>query len=128
MWVSTLSLAPHLPRTPLPDVLSKGNVADAHLLAADKIHPDSPDKDIVSGEAFFITDDKPVPHNTYPDTCWRILGGDGQGHIHVPIIFGYITALLGEIKYWLTGKPPLLSWYAWRAMNTEQWYDCSKVS
>ena len=105
----------------------KGNVADAHVLAADKIHPNSPDKDIVSGEAFFITDGAPMPLNRYTDACYKLLGDDGEGRIDLPLFIGYILVALAEIKHFITGKLPLIDWYTWKGMVTEQWYSCEKV-
>jgi len=104
-----------------------GNVADAHVLAADKIHPNSPDKDIVSGEAFFITDGAPVQRDRYIDTCYKLLGDDGQGYITLPLFIGYIIVWLGMVRYFFTGKLPLLHWYEWKTMTTTQWYSCEKV-
>ena len=45
------------------------NVAHAHLVAADKLSPESP----AAGQAYFITNDEPIPFWNLPKRIWKDL-------------------------------------------------------
>lgn len=53
-----------------------GNVADAHILAADRL-PSSPDTaaaNHIAGQAFFVTNGTPIPGWDFSRMVWRELG------------------------------------------------------
>ncbi|KAJ2916168.1 hypothetical protein MD484_g4239, partial [Candolleomyces efflorescens] len=106
-----------------------GNVADAHILAADKLSPNSPTtREEVSGHAFFITDDKPRPSSDWAEICWTLMGADpDRKTVKIPNFIGWLVAAISEIISLFTGKPPLFSMYNFRYLSTTQWYSCEKA-
>lgn len=73
------------------DLTYVGNVAQAHLLAAEELSPGSP----VSGQAFFITNQEPVP---FWDFTGDLLEGLGyrRPSIHLPLALILVIAMLFE--------------------------------
>ena len=105
-----------------------GNVADAHVLAADKLALNSPDRDTVSGQAFFITDGKPSAHKQYTQVVWKIMGAKIDNPKRIPYFICWIVAYLNEFKWRVFGGlRPALTLYIMRQATTEQWYSCEKV-
>ncbi|KAJ2925699.1 hypothetical protein H1R20_g11396, partial [Candolleomyces eurysporus] len=112
----------------LNDVTYVGNVADAHLLAADKLAPNSPSRDEVSGEAFFVTDDRPQPSYVWAETAWTLMGADpDRKKVQIPGFIAWLIAAVSELVSLFTGKPPLFTLYSYRYLTTTQWYSCEKA-
>jgi nucleoside-diphosphate-sugar epimerase len=96
------------------------NAADAHLLAADRLAPDSP----IAGKAYFITQGEPVP---LWDLVNRILDCAGLGPVtrSLPAGLAYGAGWLLEVVYALLrpdGEPPLTRFVA-RELATAHWFD-----
>ncbi|KAF6741956.1 putative sterol dehydrogenase [Ephemerocybe angulata] len=113
----------------LSDMTYVGNVADAHLLAADKISPHaSPaDRDAVSGEAFFVNNGAPAPYNRYLAISWGLMGADLSQMVVLPVFFGWLMTVFSIAWSRLTGKKTLFSWYLYAVLTTEQWYSSEKA-
>jgi hypothetical protein len=103
-----------------------GNVADAHLLAADKIRPHSPDRDAVSGQAFFVNNGEPIRYRHYPVTTWKLMGAE-EKTVVIPLWVGWIMAKISELSFWFTGKRGPLTMYSYTVMTTDQYYSSEKV-
>lgn len=85
------------------------NVADAHVLAADKLSA-SPHSS-VAGEIFIITNDEPWPFWDFHNGVWDRLDKYYPGHrvkrkpIIIPALFAMILGAISEFVAWLTGRP-----------------------
>jgi nucleoside-diphosphate-sugar epimerase len=89
----------------LIDTIYIDNAADAHLLAADRLHPGSP----IAGKVYFITQGEPVP---LWDLVNRILQVAGMPPVTktIPKSLAYVAGWLCETAYRLLGmesEPPL---------------------
>ncbi len=144
--LATVALRPHLIWGPgdnhlVPRILARGrdgslrrigradklidsvyidNAADAHLLAADRLHPGSP----VAGRAYFISNDEPLP--TW-DLINRILACDGLPPVtrSVPVWLAVAAGAMLETAYRLLrpdGEPPMTRFLA-RELATAHWFD-----
>ncbi|MCC8165984.1 MAG: NAD-dependent epimerase/dehydratase family protein, partial [Planctomycetes bacterium] len=95
------------------------NVADAHLLAYDRLAPDSP----VAGQAYFINEPEPV-------NCWdfinRIVTGAGLPRItkSVPAGVAYAAGWLCEMAGKLTRRrdDPRLTRFLVTQLSTDHWF------
>lgn len=88
------------------DLLYVGNSADAHILAAEalyKMHADTPYRERVDGEAFFVTNDEPYPFWDFARAVWRAAGDQSDpGRVWViPRTIGLIMATIVEWIFWL---------------------------
>ncbi|MEI8380575.1 MAG: NAD-dependent epimerase/dehydratase family protein [Planctomycetota bacterium] len=106
----------------LVDTVYIDNVVDAHLLAAQKLQPDSP----VAGKAYFISNDEPVPLWGLID---RMLGCAGIRPVtrSISARSAYAIGGLLESIYNLLGKreePPMTRFVA-RQLATAHWFDIS---
>jgi nucleoside-diphosphate-sugar epimerase len=96
------------------------NAADAHLLAADRLTPDSP----IAGKAYFISQGEPVP---LWDMVNRILAAGGVAPVtrSVPAPVAYLAGWLCELAYgtmrWRE-EPPMTRFVA-RELSTAHWFD-----
>ena len=83
------------------DYVSAPNVAQAHLLAAKALlrQPDNEDAK-VDGEAFFITDGKPVPFWTFQRSVWYA-AGDRTAPEEVKVIPAWLMLSLASVIEWL---------------------------
>ncbi|SCV00433.1 LANO_0F06832g1_1 [Lachancea nothofagi CBS 11611] len=85
-----------------------GNVADAHVLAAEKLL-NSSSRSLVAGETFFITNDSPAYFWALARTVWRADGHVDKYNIvlnrPVAICAGYLSQFFSK----LTGKEPGLT-------------------
>jgi nucleoside-diphosphate-sugar epimerase len=144
--LATVALRPHLIWGPgdnqlVPRILARGragrlrrigtesklidstyidNAADAHLLAADRLEPDSE----VAGNAYFISQGEPLP---LWDLVNRILAAGGLGPVTKRVSFrtAYTMGWLLEGTYWLLrlrGEPPMTRFLA-RELTTAHWFD-----
>lgn len=96
------------------DFTENTNVAHAHHLAAAALLSSNatlPATEKVDGEAFFITNDEPVPFWDFTRMAWKYAGDTTQPH-QIWIIsrtWGMVIAGLLEWVFWLLrlGNPPL---------------------
>jgi nucleoside-diphosphate-sugar epimerase len=98
------------------------NAADAHLLAADRLHPGSP----ATGRAYFVSNGEPVP---LWDLVNRILAAASLPPVTraVPAGVAYAAGWLLESVYGLLrlgGEPPMTRFLA-RELATAHWFDLS---
>jgi sterol-4alpha-carboxylate 3-dehydrogenase (decarboxylating) len=109
------------------------NVADTHLLAADKLTENrSPP---VAGEIFFITNDDPYPFWTYTNGILDRLDKchpgkrSGKKPIVIPRIIGLFIAGCFELTYWLLRRKdkPVFTRYIVTFMCTARWYNIEKA-
>lgn len=104
----------------LVDATYIDNAARAHLLAAERLDPDSP----CAGKAYFISDGEPLPMRELLD---RILAAGGLPPVEksVPPALAYLAGWFLEILYRLTGKTeePVMTRFVARQLSTAHWYD-----
>ena len=115
----------------LVDYSYVGNVADAHILAADRLQEtfSSPTGvDDVSGQAFFITDGKPRPYWDFPRMVFRELGDDGQGIVELPKWLCLILAFFSELWASIFGGLPGFPRFIVIIATQEQWFNIDKVN
>jgi sterol-4alpha-carboxylate 3-dehydrogenase (decarboxylating) len=118
--------------TNLVDYCYVGNVADAHVLAADKLAqiPDSSSASSIAGEVFFISDGKPVPYHTFPRLVYRELGdtANGADAVVLPRWLCIIIAFFSELwARWVTGGLPTFPRFFVDIATREQYYSIEKV-
>ena len=122
--------------TNLVDWVYAGNVADAHILAADRLpqagslgvvttHP-------VAGQVFFITNAAPLPGWDFSRKVWRALGAapadlDPRNVVKIPTWLALCLAFVIENVCKILGKRTEFSVYAVRYATTTQWYSIEKV-
>jgi sterol-4alpha-carboxylate 3-dehydrogenase (decarboxylating) len=103
--------------TNLVDYCYVGNVADAHILAADRLAAlaTSPSStvDDVSGQVFFITDGK--------------LGHDGRDIVVLPKLLCLLLAFFSELWASIFGGPAGFPRFIVIIATQEQWYNIDKV-
>lgn len=106
----------------LVDSVYIDNAVDAHLLAADRLSPESP----IAGKAYFITNGEPVP-------IWNLIdrmlacGGVPPLQKSISSTAAYILGSALESIYRLTGRkdePPMTRFVA-RQLSTSHWFDIS---
>lgn len=111
--------------TNLVDVAYAGNVADAHLLAADGLASDS---GRIAGEAFFVTNGTPVPYWNFPRMVWKELGDDGRKKITVlPKFICLLIAFIMELWCAIVGGKPPFRTFDVKFTTCEQWYNIGKA-
>ncbi|SCW00993.1 LAFE_0D02674g1_1 [Lachancea fermentati] len=103
-----------------------GNVADAHVLAAEKLlNPSTASQ--VSGETFFITNDSPAYFWALARTVWK-----ADGHIDkhtivlnrpVAIVAGYLSEFFSK----LTGKEPGLTPFRVKIVCAYRYHNIAKA-
>jgi sterol-4alpha-carboxylate 3-dehydrogenase (decarboxylating) len=112
--------------TSLVDFAYAGNVADAHVLAADRLRSDS--ADLVAGQMFFITNGEPLPYWNIPRMVWKEMGDDGKKKITaLPKLLLLIIAYILELWYGFMGLEPPFRVFDVQFTTTEQWYNIDKV-
>ena len=114
-----------------------GNIADAHILAADRISstivnhdvhdPLFPPPDLVSGEAFFLCDGVPRPYWDFPRLVWGHLGDDGKDIVILPRWLCFVFAFFSEISCKIFGGTPSFPKFTINFATKEQWYSIEKV-
>ena len=108
------------------DFVYAGNVADAHVLAADRLRSDA--AHLVAGQVFFITNGDPVPYWNVPRMVWREMGDDGKKAITAPpkmllLVIAYVL----EFWYGLMGLEPPFRVFDVQITTTENWYNIDKA-
>lgn len=103
-----------------------GNVADAHVLAAQKLL-DETTRDQVSGETFFITNDAPTYFWTLARTVWKNDGIIDPYYIKlnrtVAIGLGYISQFVSNFL----GKEPGLTPFRVRVVCATRYHNITKA-
>lgn len=103
-----------------------GNVADAHVLASQKLF-NTEDAPKVSGEAFFITNDEPAYFWALARTVWK-----ADGHVDkrvivlsrpVAILAGYLSEFFSK----LLGKEPGLTPFRAKVVCATRYHNISKA-
>jgi nucleoside-diphosphate-sugar epimerase len=107
-------------RDPVIDSTYIDNAAEAHLLAADRLHAGSP----VAGRAYFISNGEPVP--TW-DLVNRILAAGGLGPVtrRMSLKTALMLGWAGEKVYGVLfpdAEPPMTRFVA-RELATSHWFD-----
>lgn len=144
--LATVALRPHLIWGPgdnhlIPRILERGragrlrrigranklidsiyidNAADAHLLAADRLTPDSP----IAGKPYFLSNGEPIP---LWDLINRILATHGIAPATrtIPTWLAYTAGWLLETAYKILGRrdePPMTRFLA-RELTTAHWFN-----
>ena len=146
--LATVSLRPHLIWGPgdnhlVPRIIAKGkagqlrrigkrdnlvdsiyidNAAEAHLLAAEKLTPDSP----VAGKTYFISQDEPV---SVWDLINQILAAGGVGPVTKTISPGlaYLAGCVCELVYnaFDFKSEPRMTRFVAKELSTAHWFDIS---
>jgi len=104
-----------------------GNSADAHLQAAASLL--GPDPAGVAGEAFFITNDTPVPFWDFGRAIQRAAGitaTPDQIKVVNPAV-AYCIAWVLEWVAWFTGSKPMLARAMVKYLTMNRWYNISKA-
>jgi sterol-4alpha-carboxylate 3-dehydrogenase (decarboxylating) len=107
------------------------NVADAHILAADKLSPsiDPP----VAGEIFYITNDEPWPFWDFMNGVWDRLDVVYPGKrvkkkpFVIPRTMGMIMAVISELIAWVLGKKPTFTRFNITFTCAARWYKIDKA-
>lgn len=99
------------------------NAAGAHLIASDKLAPDSP----IAGKAYFITQGEPLEVKTLVNL---IIGAAGVPPVEktVPPWLAYAAGLFLESVYKafsIKSEPPMTRFVA-RQLSTSHWFDANK--
>lgn len=109
----------------LVDWLYVGNAAYAHVLAAEKLLQQP---DVIGGQAFFITNDEPMPFWDFNRSAMRALGDDDKrAVIKIPYYAGLIMALIATLWCKLTGSTTPFTVFAVKFAALTQWYNIEKV-
>ncbi|KAH8909220.1 sterol-4-alpha-carboxylate 3-dehydrogenase [Coniochaeta sp. PMI_546] len=104
-----------------------GNSADAHLLAAARLL--EPDPAGVAGEAFFVTNDTPVPFWDFARAVFRA-AGDTTPREKVRVVnpsVAFCIAWVSEWIAWFTGSKPMLATAMVKYCTMNRWYNISKA-
>ena len=111
-----------------------GNLADAHILAANALlktygmHTRPLDHERVDGEAFFITNDSPVYFWDYPRMVWHAVGDTkGLDVWVIPKTGGLVLASLLEWVMWVLGRKANLTRQVVKYSCMTRYYSCKKA-
>ena len=107
-------------RTNLVDSIYVDNAADAHLLAADRLHPGS----TVAGRAYFLSQDDPRPLWDLVDAILKAAGLPPVTKTALPAVAWTAGAVLegAHRALRLPGEPALTRFLA-RQLSTAHWFD-----
>lgn len=103
-----------------------GNVADAHVLAAQKL-VDPAQADAVSGEVFFITNDAPTYFWTLARTVWKADGHIDKYNIVLPKPVAVVAGYLLQFVSLLLKKEPGLTPFRVKVTCATRYHDISKA-
>ena len=111
--------------TALIDFVYVGNVAKAHILAADKLNiPESG----VAGEAFFITNNDPMKAFDFYKKLYQDLGADpNKKAVVIPRRLALFFAPIAELFGKVTSKPVDFTRFSIQFMTCTQTYNIGKV-
>lgn len=122
--------------TNLVDWVYAGNVADAHILAADRLpsspHAESASSHPVAGQAFFITNGSPVCGWDFSRMVWRELGAppedfEAKNITKIPRFLALILATIAEFVCKLIGGKTEFTRFAVKYSTATQWYNIDKA-
>lgn len=103
-----------------------GNVADAHVLAAQKIlNPKYSSK--LAGETFFITNDAPTYFWTLARTVWKADGHIDKYNIVLAKPVAYVAGYLSQFFSKLLNKEPGLTPFRVKVVCATRYHDISKA-
>ena len=111
--------------TYLVDYCYVGNVAEAHVLAAERLlsQPGT-----VNGEVFFVTNDDPIPVWDFNRKIWRALEDDERAKIiKIPRLLGLVLAFFAESWAAMTRTSTQFTRYSIHFLTVSQWYNIDKV-
>lgn len=107
-------------RDKLVDATYIDNAAEAHMQAADRLHPDA----ACAGRAYFIAQGEPFPSGELLNAILQAAGLPPETR-RVPTSVAWCAGALAEAVYHLLGReeePPLTRFVA-RQLATAHWYD-----
>jgi sterol-4alpha-carboxylate 3-dehydrogenase (decarboxylating) len=87
------------------DVTYVGNIADAHVLAAENLLSIGS----AAGEAFFIQNNEPVSFRDFSLAVWKHFGHVPPFEIVIPLGLAWLAGLLAECFTWISGTTTTLS-------------------
>lgn len=87
------------------DVTYVTNIADAHVLAAENLLASR----TAAGEAFFISNNEPIPFRDFCLAIWAQFGHYPRFQIHIPESLAIFVGSLAEWTTWLMGSLTTLS-------------------
>jgi sterol-4alpha-carboxylate 3-dehydrogenase (decarboxylating) len=87
------------------DVTYVGNIADAHVLAAENLLSTF----TAAGEAFFIQNNEPITFRDFSLAVWKHFGHIPPFEIVIPVSLAWLAGLLAEAFTWMSGSPTTLS-------------------
>lgn len=103
-----------------------GNVADAHVLAAEKLlNPETASK--VAGETFFVTNDEPAYFWALARTVWK---ADGHVDKHVIVLSRPVALLAGYLSQFFSnmlGKEPGLTPFRVKIVCATRYHNVTKA-
>ncbi|KAJ3848427.1 hypothetical protein EV368DRAFT_86622 [Lentinula lateritia] len=117
----------------LTDWTAVANVADAHVLAADRLStPISPDTP-VAGEIFFITNDEPWYFWDFTNGIWSRLDAWFPGKRQkrtvrvIPRWLGMCLGVIFEFEAWIRGQKPSMTRFTITFSCAARWHNISKA-
>ncbi|KAJ3805781.1 hypothetical protein F5876DRAFT_69505 [Lentinula aff. lateritia] len=117
----------------LTDWTAVANIADAHVLAADRLStPISPDTP-VAGEIFFITNDEPWYFWDFTNGIWSRLDAWFPGKRQkrtvrvIPRWLGMCLGVIFEFEAWIRGQKPSMTRFTITFSCAARWHNISKA-
>lgn len=107
------------------DVTYVGNVAYAHVLAAQRLLSESTYD--VAGECFFITNDSPIYFWSFAREIWKRDGNLPRMKIFIPKSLGIILGYLAQGVAALLRKEPTFTAFRVRTACATRYYDITKA-
>lgn len=87
------------------DITYVGNVADAHVLAAENLLSTM----TAAGEAFFIQNNEPIAFRDFCLAIWKQFGHIPPFKIFIPTGLAWVAGLVAECFTWMSGTTTTLS-------------------
>lgn len=106
------------------DVTYAGNVAYAHVLAAQKLLKDPKS---IAGQKFFITNDSPIYFWSFAKAIWKHDGYEVAPRIVIPKSVGVALGYLSQYASRLLGKEPTFTAFRVRTACSTRYYDISRA-
>lgn len=106
------------------DVTYAGNVAYAHVLAAEKLLKDP---EPISGKKFFITNDSPIYFWSFAKAIWRHDGYEVTPRLVIPKLLAVGLGYMSQYASKLLGKDPTFTAFRVRTACATRYYDISRA-
>lgn len=103
-----------------------GNVAYSHALAAQKLL-NTKTRDVLIGEAFFITNDNPIYFWAIAKAVWKADGFVEDPKFVIPRDLGVFIGYISEFVSKITGKEPGLTPFRVRTTCADKYYNITKA-